>query len=191
MGVIHCPPTIMMKVILFLAAICGAAYSDVSCDDCKVAAAGLIDRLTSEESIAEQIGIMIAAVCPSFPAELDCEGQLTMWWGDAANCLFNEFLGAPDACMRLGYCDVKSLTGEWTCEDCQGIMGRVAAYMEEQETIDAAVAFLSGECFCGQPEHNDECPATIEILIPAAIPILGMVLREQTDELCQDIVGVC
>merc|ERR1711892_1198151 len=100
MGVIHCPPTTMMKVILFLAAICGAAYSDVSCDDCKVAAAGLIDRLTSEESIAEQIGIMIAAVCPSFPAELACEG-------------------------------------------CQGIMGRVAAYMEEQETIDAAVAFLS------------------------------------------------
>merc|ERR1711931_490214 len=132
MGVIRCPPTNMMKIVLFLAVVCGAAL-----------------------------------------------------------CLYEESLGAADACGRLGYCPAKSQTRDWTCEECEEIMGRVAAFMAEEETIQEAITFLQGECFCGAPGHTEDCPALINTILPQIVPVLSSVLQEQTDELCQDIVGVC
>ena len=32
---------------------------------------------------------------------------LAMWWGDMAKCLYPAFIGASDACQRLGLCKVK------------------------------------------------------------------------------------
>merc|ERR1712122_255474 len=56
---------VIMKVLLFAAtlAIASAAFAP-SCEECNQAAAGLLARLTSAESIAEQTGILISQVCP-------------------------------------------------------------------------------------------------------------------------------
>ena len=62
-------------------------------------------------------------------------------------------------------------------------MGRVAAFMAEEETIQEAITFLQG--------HTEDCPDLINMILPQIVPVLSSVLQEQTDELCQDIVGVC
>merc|ERR1712045_861781 len=95
---------VKMKVLFIAAtlALASAGFAP-SCEECNAAAAGLLARLTSAESIEEQTGILISQVCPQA--------------ADAA------------ACERLGLCKVKSVLGDWTCDDCTAIMTRVADFM--------------------------------------------------------------
>merc|ERR1711879_636009 len=141
--------------------------------------------------IAEQTGILISQVCPQAADAAACEAGLSQWWGDMANCLFPAFIGAGDACEQLGLCKVKSVLGDWTCDDCTDIMTRVAAFMVKPETIEQGLAVLNGECFCGAEGHTAECPDLVASLAEPAMQVLSAVLMETTPELCQDIVGVC
>merc|ERR1712076_114098 len=92
----HCI-TGIMKLLLLFAAI-GYTSAAVTCDECKDAAAGLVDRLTSEASIAEQTEVLIAALCPASPDPVMCEKGMNMWWGAMAHCLYPHFIGAGDVC---------------------------------------------------------------------------------------------
>merc|ERR1712038_2140000 len=181
---------VKMKV-LFIAATLALAGFAPTCDECNVAAAGLLARLTSAESIEEQTGILISQVCPQAADAAACEAGLSMWWSDMANCLYPAFIGAGDACERLGLCKVKSVLGDWTCDDCTAIMTRVAEFMKEADTIAQGVGILQGECFCGAAGHTPECPDLVAGLAEPAMMVLSAVLMETTPELCQDIVGVC
>merc|ERR1712066_328605 len=150
---------VAMKV-LFIAAsltLASAGFAP-TCDECNAAAQGLLERLTSAESIAEQTGILISQVCPQAADAAACEAALSEFWGDMANCLYPAFIGAGDACERLGLCKVKSFLGDWTCDDCTAIMTRVADFMQQPETIQQGVGILTGECFCANGHHSPECP---------------------------------
>merc|ERR1712227_59541 len=181
-----------MKVLLIAAtlALASAGFAP-SCDECNAAAAGLLARLTSPESIEEQTGILISQVCPQAADAAACEAGLSMWWPDMANCLYPAFIGAGDACQQLGLCKVRSVLGDWTCDDCTDIMTRVAEFMKKEETIAQGIAILQGECFCGAEGHTADCPGLIEGLAEPVMMVLPAVLMETTPELCQDIVGVC
>merc|ERR1712218_439656 len=183
---------VKMKVLLLSAtlALASAGFAP-SCEECNQAAAGLLARLTSPESIEEQTGILISQVCPQAADAAACEAGLSMWWSDMANCLYPAFIGAGDACERLGLCKVKSVLGDWTCDDCTAIMTRVADFMKEADTIAQGVGILQGECFCGAAGHPPECPDLVAGLAEPAMMVLSAVLMETTPELCQDIVGVC
>merc|ERR1712179_824822 len=111
---------VKMKV-LFIAATVALASAGLAptCDECNAAAAGLLERLTSEAG-------------------------LTMWWSDMAMCLFPAFIGGGDPCGQLGLCKVKSALGDWTCDDCTDIMTRVAEFMKKDETIAQGIAVLEG-----------------------------------------------
>merc|ERR1711942_428025 len=185
-------PLNTMKLLLLLAAI-GYVSAVPTCDECKEAAAGLVARLTTDASIEEQKGILIAVGCPAAPDAAACEAGVTQWWGDMANCLYPAFLGTDDACIQLGYCTIKMWTQprDWTCEDCTTTIDRAAAYMQEPATIDAGLSLLQGDCFCGAAGHTDDCPDLVAMLIPGAMPILAGVLTDTSTELCQDVVGVC
>merc|ERR1712203_1077486 len=124
---------VKMKV-LFIAATLALASAGLAptCDECNAAAAGLLERLTSAEPIAEQTGILISQVCPQAADAAACEEGLAMWWSDMASCLCPAFIGASDACEQLGLCKKSSgLLGDWTCDDCTAIMTRVAEFMKE------------------------------------------------------------
>merc|ERR1712212_501437 len=163
-----------------------------SCEECNAAAAGLLARLTSADSIAEQTGILISQVCPQAADAAACEAGLAQWWGDMAMGLYPAFIGAGDACEHLGLCKKeRSLLGDWTCDDCTDIMTRVADFMQEPSTIEQGVGVLPGECFCGAEGHTAECPALVHSLAEPCMQVLSAVLMETTPELCQDIVGVC
>ena len=105
-----------------------------------------------------------------------------------AMCLYPAFIGAGDACEQLGLCKVKSVLGDWTCDDCTDIMTRVANFMQEPSTIEQGVAVLTvrfsynamlcgctlgviclsliskGDCFCGAEGHTAECPDLVNSL---------------------------
>merc|ERR1711974_444206 len=104
MGVTLKVTPVIMKV-LFISAILAAA-SAPTCDECNAAAQGLLERLTSAESIAEQTGILISQVCPQAADAAACEAAFSQYWGDMAGCLYPAFIGASDACQRLGLCKV-------------------------------------------------------------------------------------
>merc|ERR1712241_1256907 len=113
---------VKMKVLLLSATLALASASFApSCEECNAAAAGLLARLTSPESIAEQTGILIPQVCPQAADAGACEEALAAYWGDMAFCLYPAFIGASDACQRLGLCKVKGVLGDWTCDDCTAI----------------------------------------------------------------------
>merc|ERR1739842_108215 len=109
MGTLH-RKLLAMKV-LFIAATLALASAGLapSCEECNQAAAGLLARLTSAESIEEQTGILISQVCPQAADAAACEAGLAMWGADMANCLYPAFIGASDACERLDLCKVR----EW------------------------------------------------------------------------------
>merc|ERR1712158_224925 len=183
---------VTMKVLFIAAtlALASAGFAP-SCEECNAAAAGLLARLTSAESIEEQTGILISQVCPQAADAAACETALGAYWGDMANCLYPAFIGASDACQRLGLCKVKSVLGDWTCDDCTAIMTRVSDFMVEPDTIAQGTEILTGECFCGNGHHSPECPDLVAGLAAPAMQVLSAVLTETTPELCQDILGVC
>merc|ERR1712080_2149 len=179
----------MQLSLLLVTASLAFASANVTCDECKAAQAGLVDRLTSAASIEEQTGILIASICPQKPDPAMCEAVLTKSWGEIAGCLYPEFLGADDVCARLGLC---SLLKDWTCEECTAIMAKLSEFIKDPATIAEGVTFLQGDCFCGQPGHDAEvCKEVVAELIPDSMKALGAVLVETTPELCQDVAGVC
>merc|ERR1712110_474243 len=177
---------VIMKV-LFIAATLTLASAGFAptCDECNAAAQGLLERLTSAESIAEQTGILISQVCPQAADAAACEAAFSQYWGDMAGCLYRAFIGASDACQRLGLCKVKSSLGDWTCDDCTAIMTRVSDFIAQGTGI------LQGECFCGASGHTPQCPDLVAGLAAPAMQVLSAVLMELPPELCQDILGVC
>merc|ERR1712234_25291 len=158
-----------------------------------LAAVGLVDHLLSEESIGEQVGALKELVCPQVPAEVDCVGALDTYYPDMASCIFNHFILDQDVCTLLGLCSAKKLSQvrDWTCDECHDILKRTSDYMGEEETIAEAVAYLQGDCFCGQPGHSEDCQANIAAFGPIAMPVLAGILVEESDHLCQEVVGVC
>merc|ERR1711874_663076 len=155
-----------MKVLLLSATLALASASFApSCEECNAAAAGLLARLTSPESIAEQTGILISQVCPQAADAAACEAGLSQWWGDMANCLFPAFIGAGDACEQLGLCKVKSGLGDWTCDDCTDIMTRVAAFMVSLRPLSRAL-LSSTVSASAEPRVT---PPNVPILSPASL----------------------
>merc|ERR1719499_2059867 len=184
-----CQDIVGVLLLAATVAIASAAFAP-SCEECNLARSPAAAWLPSAESIAEQTGILISQVCPQAADAAACEAALAQWWGDMANCLYPAFIGAGDACERLGLCKVKSFLGDWTCDDCTAIMTRVADFMQQPETIQQGVGILTGECFCGAEGHTDECAGLVATLAEPAMQVLSAVLMETTPELCQDIVGV-
>merc|ERR1719427_2506403 len=53
-----------MKLFLLALACLASANGEVTCDECVASMGKLVDRLTGDESIQEQIGILLGNICP-------------------------------------------------------------------------------------------------------------------------------
>merc|ERR1719370_2125902 len=140
------------------------------CEDCHAVVSTLATYLTSEESLANQIDILLAEVCP------DAE--------DPEGCV----AGLPEFCAMIlwpGYWDPEAA---WMCatEDicpsqsrgmtCQECFDGIKAGIEQlllPSTITGIVEALSGDVFCGATETPEECANIIAALIPVALPALA------------------
>ena len=155
--------------------------------------ADLVAHLLTEESLGEQISFIKALVCPQLEDPAGCEAGVDMWYGDMASCIYNHFVIEADVCSRLGLCKKASIftPRDWTCEECQDVLTRTAAYMSDPATIAEGVEYLQGDCFCGQDGHTEGCADLVSSIVPLAMPVLAQILTEQTVEHCQEILFVC
>ena len=89
-----------MKVLLAVSALLGLAVATTPCEDCTAIVTALAKYLTSEESMARQVEILLADVCPSTENPDDCVARLPDFWMQVG------------AVLWPGYYDP---TAEWMC----------------------------------------------------------------------------
>merc|ERR1719402_1739986 len=68
-----------MKAFLFSSALLALAVAD-SCSDCTAVVSTIAARLSSEESIAAQQGILVGGLCPGSEDPAECEAALPGIW---------------------------------------------------------------------------------------------------------------
>merc|ERR1712055_1267773 len=82
----------MSPLSIILLAVASLASADVTCDECVTSMGALVARLTSEESIAEQIAILTGTVCPGSADPDACNEGLPQAWPGIAAAMYPEFL---------------------------------------------------------------------------------------------------
>merc|ERR1711915_792995 len=140
------PISNMKYFVLSVAAIVAVSGSGVpTCDECKSAAAGIVEHLLSEESIGEQVKALKELLCPMVPFP-DCEDALDTYYPDMASCTFIHLILEQDVCTLLGLGSAMRVAGirDWTCDECNDFLKRTPDYMVEEETVAEAVAYLQG-----------------------------------------------
>jgi len=173
--------------------VASASARQVTCDDCKTAIAGLEAHLTGEESLAEQIAILIAAGCPTAADPAMCEMAVAKYWPGIAKALYGFFFSQKEPCGEMGMNVCKSTTPkEWTCQECADAITLLSGIMTQQTYVDEAIVYLQGPAYCGDGgEHMENCEEAIGANIGNALAILGQAIIAQTESLCQDVIGVC
>merc|ERR1711970_763491 len=133
----------------------------------------LATTLTSEESIDNQVAILLAEVCPQAENPDECLEQLPAFWAKVAGVLWPGYY-QPDAewmCAQEGLCG--AAVRDINCEECfQGIQASIDQLLSEP-FINGIVEALSGDGFCGMEEDPDLCATVIAQLIPLALNALA------------------
>jgi len=166
---------------LLTACLVAAASADITCEDCTIFGNNMQAHLMSAESIAEQIEIILANVCPEATDPAGCESGITENWEAIAMAMYPVFLNAEDLCMELGACALKSLVATPTCDECTGSVAAIAAMISAEETINEVVAFLQGDGFC---MGDADCGASAAAGMPLIMPVLADHLTETAAEHC-------
>merc|ERR1712121_164045 len=86
----------MNPLSIILLAVASLASADVTCDECVASMGALVARLTSEESIAEQIAILTGTICPGSDDPDACNDGLPQAWPGIAAAMYPEFLEGND-----------------------------------------------------------------------------------------------
>ena len=69
-----------MKFLLSLSALLGLAAASSSCEDCTHLVTTMATYLTSEESMARQVEVLLASVCPGTEDPDNCVAKLPEFW---------------------------------------------------------------------------------------------------------------
>merc|ERR1712036_127932 len=115
--------TVIMKVFLILSATLlatASATTEVGCEDCKALVSTLGKYLSSEESIARQVDILLAEVCPGASDPDACVEGLPEFWGDIAMMMWPAYYNPDEEimCMREGLCGAHGSRDAMTCDEC-------------------------------------------------------------------------
>merc|ERR1711874_71711 len=181
---------VIMKVFLiFFTALLSTVFAttEIGCEDCKALVSTLGKYLSSEESIARQVDILLAEVCPGASDPDACVEGLPEFWGDIAMGMWPAYYNPDEEfmCMREGLCGAHGSRDAMTCDEClDGINASINQLLTE-EFVSGFVAWLSGEEFCGRLEDPEMCANIIAELLPAALPALAKAFEPET------AMGVC
>jgi len=178
--------SLSMLALATLASLLAVSSAQVTCEECKTAGANLVARLTGEESIAEQIAVLVGALCPGADDPAGCEEGLPTAWPEIATTMYPVFLEPETLCSVN---DDSPCSREFTCETCLDGISRLADYLAAE--IEDIIAFLQGDDFCGKHPEDPDCAVRVDGLMRAAVPVLGAAFIESSTEICQDIAGVC
>merc|ERR1712080_775238 len=192
MGVSNRINTLTMKFLIFAAIIGFTSAFNLrapTCDECKTAVADLHTHSLGEESMAEQIAILIVAGCPTQPDPAQCEADIAKYWPGIAKAIYGFFLTEKEPCGEMGLNVCKK---DWTCDDCTGAITLLAGIMTEDQYVQEAIAFLQGPGYCGDESCLlPNCKEAVAANLGQALEILPQAIVAQATELCQDVIGVC
>merc|ERR1711892_965234 len=154
------------------AAALSIASAKWTCEDCNAVVNSMAEYLTSEESVLEQMHIMLSEVCPQLEESRACAYTLPAFWKKVAMVLWPGYYEADADWMCAPLCVVGAEVRGVTCEKCfVGIQKKIDQLLSEP-FIQGIVDALSGDGFCGtlQGWDPEDCAAYIASLIPVALP---------------------
>merc|ERR1739838_59108 len=118
---------LIMKTFIVLAAFLALASSGWTCDECQAVVKALANDLTSEESVQDQVNLLLAEVCPVAEDVDQCVEQLPEFWTKIAMTLWPLYYN-PDQDFMCGVwtiCETSTTTSTTgpstrtvTCEQC-------------------------------------------------------------------------
>merc|ERR1739838_133814 len=162
---------LIMKIFIVLAAFLSLASSGWTCYECQAVVKALAKDLTSEQSIQDQVNLLLAEVCPVAEDVDQCVEQLPEFWTKIAMTLWPLYYNPDEDFM----CGVWTICGPSTrTVTCKQCLSGVRATMDQllsEDFVSGIVYWLSGEGFCGAEEDPELCAKTIEDLIPAALSV--------------------
>ena len=130
-----------------------------TCDDCTAVVNSIAAYLTSEESLAKQVDILLAEVCPQTENPDGCLDGLPDFWNSIAMLLWPGYYTADADWMCAPLCAAKSglqvfsdvpypIFREITCDECFDGLQKGVDQLLLESTIQGIVEALSGEAFC-------------------------------------------
>merc|ERR1711887_201413 len=170
MGIVTCPKMNTYTAAL-LACLVYSVSADVTCEECLAFAGKMQEHLMGEDSVDEQVEMLVANGCSQDADPAQCEAYAREYWPKIAQSAFGTFLEAKSICQQLGVCDARNVR-DTTCDECkQSMTGKVIEY-------------LVGDNFCGATDHPETCMEVVKKQIPLALPLLGQLLVETSEEHC-------
>merc|ERR550525_1603615 len=161
--------TSTMKAFIFSSALLAVALAD-TCTDCTAVVSTIAARLSSEESIAAQQGILVGGLCPTAEDVAGCEANLPGFWAGIAAILWPGYWD-PSAEWQCGpICEAPEDT-VMTCDECKMGLQADIDQLLATETLDAIVEILSGD-FCAST-GDDRCPEFVDVVIRQGLPMLA------------------
>merc|ERR1711970_872387 len=158
-----------MRAFIFSSALLALAAAD-TCSDCTAVVSTIAARLSSEESIAAQQGILVGGLCPGAEDVAGCEANLPGFWAGIAAILWPGYWD-PKADWQCGpTCEAPEDT-VMTCDDCKMGLQADIDQLLATETLDAIVEVLSGD-FCAST-GDDRCPEFVDVVIRQGLPMLA------------------
>merc|ERR1712112_744686 len=102
--------SLSMLAFATLASLLAVSSAQVTCDECKTAGAAMVARLTGEESIAEQVAVLVGTLCPGAEDPAGCEAGIPTAWPEIATAMYPVFLilKLPALPMMIAPVHVKS-----------------------------------------------------------------------------------
>merc|ERR1719348_690507 len=158
-----------MKAFIFSSALLALAVAD-TCSDCTAVVSTIAARLSSEESIAAQQGILVGGLCPGAEDPAECEAALPGLWAGIAALLWPGYWDPSAEWMCAPICAAPEDT-IMTCDDCQaGVLAAIDQLLAP-ETLDRIVDILANGDFCAA-FGDERCPAAVDVVIRQGLPIL-------------------
>merc|ERR1711887_96202 len=185
--------TLIMKLLLALSTLLAPTAAEPTCEDCTAVVTTIATYLTAEESIGNQVEVLVAEVCPQAVDPDACVAGLPDFWTRIAAVLWPGYWNPEADWMCAGEGPCGAGLREMTCEECtSGIQAGIDQLLSE-EVINGIVDALSGDGFCGIEEDPEMCANVIAELIPLALPILaGNSTPENQRGVCNTAVpGTC
>jgi len=158
-----------MRAFIFSSVLLALATAD-TCSDCTAVVSTIAARLSSEESIAAQLAILVGGLCPGAENPAECEAALPRYWPGIAAILWPGYWDPTADWMCADICAAPEDT-VMTCDSCKmGIQSAIDQLLEVA-TLDAIVDILANGEFCAS--MDDYCPTIVDVVIRQGLPMLA------------------
>ncbi len=186
-----------MKVIAVLALIFAASDAAITskrCEDCIKFGTAIQRHLMSEISVNEQVAHFVISLCPGAEDVAQCKEGIPTYWPAFAAAMYPVLLEAESVCGQIGACKKNAFQQvvEPTCDQCTKGLAAVAKVIGSEGKIVEMVNFLKGDGYCAAA-GDEKCGDAVDMLIPAAMPVLAEDLVVGSAHYCCDFStsGVC